>query len=348
MEKIRYNNDYNHGAHPAVLKALVDTNNQSFGGYSEDEMCEAAAKMIKEYIGNEEAIVHFLVGGTQANVIGLLAGLTRPYQAIICPDSGHINEHESGSIEATGHKLLQLPGTDGKITAAQIDALAEVHATSEQFEHIVEPKCVYISLPTEYGTTYTLAELEAIREVCDKYGFYLFIDGARLGYGLAARSCDITMKDLGRLADAFYIGGTKCGAMFGEAVVLNNPELNKGFRNIMKMHGAMLAKGWTMGVQFMTLFENGLYFEITDKAVRLADQINAAFKAKGVKAFMDSADTNQLFYILTDEQFEKLDEGFIFANMGKIGDNQTLVRFCTSWATTQEEADALVAAVNQL
>ncbi len=346
MGKIRFNNDYNHGAHPAILKVFIDTNENSYAGYGCDEISDAARTAIKKAVGRDSE-VHFLVGGTQANVIGIQAGLTRPYHSVICADSGHINVHESGSIENIGHKLLQLPGKDGRISAAQVAREAENYRGSALKEHITEPKVVYISLPTEYGTTYNKAELEALRGVCDEYGLYLFLDGARLGYGLAASSCDVTMEDLGRLTDAFYIGGTKCGAMFGEALVINNPTLNEGFRNLMKTHGALLAKGWTIGLQFLTLFERGLYFDITERAVRLADQINDAFEDKGIKQFME-ADTNQLFYGFTREQLDKLAEEFYFEAMDELEGGLTLVRFCTSWSTTQEEADALIAAVRKL
>lgn len=343
---IRFNNDYNHGAHPAVLAALEKINNESYGGYGQDEWCEKASKEIKKYMDCPQAAVHFLVGGTQANYV-VIASALRPYQGVICAESGHIHVHETGAVENSGHKVLALPHTDGKITAQQIRTEAENYRTSVVQEHIVEPKMVYLSYPTEYGTIYSKAELEAIYEVCREYGMYLFIDGARMGYGLAARSADLTLADIAKYTDAFYCGGTKCGLLFGEAVVITNPELQPFFRSYMKQNGALLAKGWLLGIQFYTMFHEGLYFDITRAAVEKAMRIKAAFAEKGIPALIES-DTNQQFVILENGQMEKLAENYIFEFEKKIDESHTAVRFCTSWSTSEEEVDALVRDIQKL
>lgn len=337
---IRFNNDYNHGAHPAILKALVNTNNESYGGYGQDEWCEKAAVEIKKYIDCPQAAVHFLVGGTQTNYI-VIASALRPYQSVISAASGHIHVHETGAIENCGHKILTLPHKNGKITAWQIKEEAELFRTSGIKEHITEPKMVYLSYPTEYGTIYSKAELEAISAVCKEYGMYLFVDGARLGYGLAAESADITITDLARLADVFYCGGTKCGLLFGEAVVITNPRLQPAFRSYMKQNGALLAKGWLLGLQFYTMFKDGLYFDITKKAIGYAMQIKNAFDEKGIQSFIPS-DTNQQFVILNQTQIAQLEERYIFEYDTKIDEEHWAVRFCTSWSTLPEEIEKLV------
>ena len=337
---IRFNNDYNHGAHPDILAALSATNDESYGGYGLDTWCEKAALEIKKYLDCPKAAVHFLVGGTQANFTVIAAAL-RPFQSVICADTGHIHVHETGAVENTGHKILALPSKDGKITAQQIAAEAELYRTSGVQEHITQPKMVYISFPTEYGTVYTLEELTDIHVVCREYGLYLFIDGARLGYGLAAQGGDVTIKDIARLCDVFYCGGTKCGALFGEAVVFPSPQLAVDFRSYIKQNGAMLAKGWLLGLQFYTLFKDGLYFDITKKAVSCAMQIKQAFAEKEIPAYIDSP-TNQQFVVLENSVMEKLAQKYIFEYELKVDETHSCVRFCTSWSTTQEEVDALV------
>lgn len=343
---IRFNNDYNHGAHPAVLEALAATNGESYGGYGLDEWCEKAESEIKKYLDCPQAKVHFLLGGTQANYT-VIASALRPYQSVICADCGHIHVHETGAVKNTGHKIQALPSKDGKITAAQIEAEAELYRTSTVQEHITQPAMVYLSFPTEFGTVYSLDELKAIRDVCLRYGLYLFIDGARMGYGLAAETCDVSLKDIAALSDAFYCGGTKCGALFGEAVVLTNPALMTGFRSYMKQNGAMLAKGWLLGLQFYTLFKDGLYFEITRQAVSFAMQLKEAFAKKGIPFYIDSP-TNQQFVILENEVMERLSEKYTFEYEMKIDDSHSCVRFCTSWSTTQDEIDALVSDIAAL
>lgn len=343
---IRWNNDYNHGAHPAILEALMQTNDTSWGGYGLDEWCERAKKEILKYTDCPDAAVHFLIGGTQVNFTVIAAAL-RPFQSVISADCGHINVHETGAVENTGHKIHALPSENGKITAGQIEAEALNYQKSGVKEHITQPKMVYLSYPTEYGTIYSKAELEAIHTVCQTYGLYLFVDGARLGYGLGSAQADVTMADLARLTDCFYIGGTKCGALFGEALVITNPILQEDFRSCIKQNGAMLAKGWLLGLQFYTLFKDGLYFEITRKATEAAMQIKEAFAKKGIPAYIESP-TNQQFVVVTNAQMEELEKHCIFEYEAEVDEEHSCIRFCTSWSTKPEEVDALVEQIAQL
>ena len=342
---IRFNNDYNHGAHPEILEALGAINENSYGGYGEDEWCEKAAELIREKIRCADAAVHFFPGATQANFIVTAAALS-PVQSVIAADTGHINCHEAASIENTGHKILELPNTDGKISAEQIAACAAAYYEGGEPEYLTEPKLVYLSFPTEKGTLYSAQELRSIREVCRKYGMYLFVDGARMGYGLGAEDNDLTLKDFAELTDVFYIGGTKCGALFGEALIITEPRLQYRFKAYMKQHGAVLAKGWLMGLQFAAMLENGEYFEKTKRADALAMQIREAFAAKGVPFWVESS-TNQQFVILTQRQKEALAQGYYFEEEGA-AEQGTVVRFCTSWATRNEDVDALLADIASL
>lgn len=343
---IRFNNDYNHGAHPAILEALAAANNTAFGGYGLDELCEAAKEAIHKYLDCPQAAIHFLVGGTQTNFTVIAAAL-RPYQSVISAASGHIYAHETGAVEATGHKVEPIPTPDGKLTAAQIAEKAQSYRTSLVQEHIPQPKLVYISHPTEYGTIYSKAELEAIRAVCDEYGLFLFVDGARMGYGLGSPESDVTLADFARLADVFYIGGTKCGALFGEAVVIPNPALQTDFRSCIKQNGGMLAKGWLLGLQFYTLFRNGLYLDITKKAVTQAMKLRDAFAEKNIPAFIHSP-TNQQFVVLTREQMDTLAEKYIFEFEQQLDESRACVRFCTGWSTADEEIAALIEDIRAL
>lgn len=343
---IRFNNDYSHGAHPEVLEALARTNDESYGGYGQDEWCEKAEGIIKNYLNCPQAAVHFLVGGTQANFT-VIASALRPYQSVLSASTGHIHVHETGAVENCGHKVQTLAPVNGKITAEQIRGEAELYRVSEIPEHITQPKMVYISHPTEYGTIYSKRELEAISAVCREYGLYLFVDGARMGYGLGADGADVTLEDFARLADVFYIGGTKCGALFGEAVVIVNPLLQMDFRSYMKQNGAMLAKGWLLGLQFYTLFQNGLYFKITKKAVEYAMEIRRAFAEKGIPAYIES-ETNQQFVVLENTRMEALAEKYIFEFEKKIDDTHSCVRFCTSWSTKPEEVQQLTEDIRRL
>ena len=342
---IRFNNDYNHGAYESVLREIAATNGTSYAGYGEDEWCARGEAAVKKLIGRDDALIKFIPGATQANILAVAAALS-PVQSVIAADTGHINCHEAASIEATGHKILELPNTDSKICAEQIRACAAAYRESGEAEYLTEPKMVYLSFPTEKGTLYSRRELTDISAVCRRYGMYLFVDGARMGYGLGASSNDLTLRDFAELCDIFYIGGTKCGALFGEALIITAPALQYRFKAYMKQLGAVLAKGWLMGLQFSVMLESGEYFERTRRADELAMQIKAAFAAKGVPFRVDSF-TNQQFVILTDAQKEALARGYYFEEEGRAPQG-TVVRFCTSWATTQEEVDALLADVAKL
>ena len=341
---LRWNNDYNHGAHPAVLDALVRTNDESYGGYGIDEWCERAADMIRSQLGGINAEVHFMIGGTQVNYTVIAAAL-RPYQSVISADCGHIHAHETGAVENTGHKIQTVPAVDGKLTAEGIAAVAESYRISGVQEHITQPKFVFLSNPSEYGTVYSMQELQAIRAVCDEYGLYLYMDGARLGYGLAASG--LTLADIASVVDAFYIGGTKCGALFGEAVVLIHDDLKDNFRSYMKQNGGMLAKGWLLGLQFATLLEDGRYFAITKQAVEQALRIKAAFVEKGVALFLDSM-TNQQFVVLSNEQMAQIGAKHIYEYQEQVDETHHCVRFCTSWSTKPEDVDVLIADIMAL
>ena len=336
---IYFHNDYSEGCHAKVLGKLIATNLEQTPGYGEDHYCAQAAALIRKACGRDDLAVHFLVGGTQANLTVIAAAL-RPHQAALCAASGHINVHETGAVEATGHKVIGVPSGDGKITAAQVRAAVETHRASGSFEHEAQPKLVYISTPTELGTLYTLSELEALSAACKEFGLYLFVDGARLGYGLAAAENDVTLPDLARLCDVFYIGGTKVGALFGEAVVITNPALKEDFRYLIKQRGGMLAKGRLLGVQFAALFEDNLYFELGTHAVHLANQIRDTLNGLGV-SYLVPGTTNQIFPILPDAFLDELAKNFMFTEMERVDENHRAVRFCTSWASTQENVDAL-------
>lgn len=342
---IRFNNDYNHGAFESVLKELAATNGTSYAGYGEDEWCAKAESIIKKLVSNEDALIKFVPGATQANLVVISAALS-PVQSVIAADTGHINCHEAASIENTGHKILELPNTDGKIDARQIAACAAAYYDGGTPEYLTEPKMVYLSFPTEKGTLYSKRELREISEVCKRYGMYLFVDGARMGYGLGSERNDLTLRDFAELCDVFYIGGTKCGALFGEALVITEASLKYRFKAHMKQNGAVLAKGWLMGLQFAVMLQNGEYFERTKRADELAMQIKTEFERKGVPFWVDSF-TNQQFVILSDSQKEALAKGYYFEEEGTVPQG-TVVRFCTSWATTQAEVDALVADIAKL
>ena len=342
---IRFNNDYNHGAFESVLKELAATNGTSYAGYGEDEWCAKAESVIKKLVSNEDALIKFVPGATQANLVVISAALS-PVQSVIAADTGHINCHEAASIENTGHKILELPNTDGKIDARQIAACAAAYYDGGTPEYLTEPKMVYLSFPTEKGTLYSKRELREISEVCKRYGMYLFVDGARMGYGLGSERNDLTLRDFAELCDVFYIGGTKCGALFGEALAITEASLKYRFKAHMKQNGAVLAKGWRMGLQCAVMLQNGEYFERTKRADELAMQIKTAFERKGVPFWVDSF-TNQQFVILSDSQKEALAKGYYFEEEGTVPQG-TVVRFCTSWATTQAEVDALVADIAKL
>ena len=343
---IYFHNDYSEGCHPKVLEKLIATNLEQTPGYGEDHYCRQAADRIRSLCGREDLAVHFLVGGTQANLTVIAAAL-RPHQAALGAASAHINVHETGAVEATGHKVLSVPSLDGKITAAQVRQVVAGHRASGSFEHEAQPKLVYVSNPTELGTLYALTELEELSETCRELGLYLFLDGARLGYGLVAEGNDVSMKDIARLCDVFYIGGTKVGALFGEAVVISNPAIQEDFRYIIKQRGGMLAKGRLLGVQFATLMEDNLYFDIASHAVHLADRIRDTLDEIGA-SYLVPGITNQLFPILPDAFLDELAREFMFTEMERVDEKRLAVRFCTSWATTQENVDALCAELKRI
>ena len=337
---IRFESDYLEGAHPEIINLLTQTNFEQTPGYGADIYCEKAASIIKEKCNAKESDVHFLVGGTQTNKT-VIASILRPHQGVLCADTGHINVHETGAIENTGHKVMPIISDDGKISAQDIQDAYDSHFNDSTAEHMVQPGMVYISHPTENGTLYTKEELNAISTVCHKLGLPLFLDGARLGYGLTADGTDLSLEDIARLCDVFYIGGTKVGALFGEAVIITDPKLKKDFRYFIKQNGGLLAKGRLLGIQFLALFENDLYFEIAEHANKLALKIRDAFLEIGCSFRYDSV-TNQQFPIVPDVYLNKLKEDFSFSFWEKTDENHTAVRFCTSWATKAEDVDALV------
>lgn len=334
---IRLNCDYNEGAHPRIMEQLVKTNMEQAPGYGEDEYCKKAADAIRKDCGAKDADVHFLVGGTQTNYTVISAAL-RPHQAALCAASGHINVHETGAVEAAGHKAMVLPSEDGKITAVQVKEAYDLHWADESHEHITQPKMVYISHPTELGTLYTKKELEELRAVCDHCGLYLFLDGARLGYGLCAPGTDVNMKTISANCDVFYIGGTKVGALFGEALVIRNENIKEDFRYIMKQKGAMLAKGRLLGVQFLEMFKDGLYYEMGQHGIDMAMKLKEGMKDSGCKIFVES-DTNQQFIIVRDEKLAKLKEKYAYTYQERFDETQSVIRICTSWATKEEWID---------
>lgn len=341
---LRFECDYTEGCIPEILDAIARENHTQLQGYSEDPICDRARAKIKAMCRAENAEVHFLVGGTQANTTVIAAGL-RPYQGIIAPSTGHIACHETGAIEGTGHKVIDLPTQTGRLTAGQIRRHCAAHWANASFEHIPQPAMVYLSHPAENGTLYSLEELAEIRAACDEWNLLLFVDGARLGYGLASPASDVTLPDLARLADVFYIGGTKVGALFGEAVVITNDALKKDFRYMIKRQGGMLAKGWLLGLQFDVLMDQDRYVSIARHAVEQALRIKAAFEAKGCRFLIESW-TNQQFPILDNETMHKFDGKFAYSVWEPIDADHTAVRFCTSWATKKEDVDELIAFIH--
>lgn len=325
------------------MERLVETNFEQTVGYGEDQYCAAAREAVRKAVGREDVDVHFLVGGTQANAT-VISSILRPHQGVLCATTGHINVHETGAIEHSGHKVLALEAENGLLTADQIRDAVEAHYAEDGPEHMVQPGMVYVSFSSEVGTVYPLAQLKGISEVCHEYGLPLFIDGARMGYGLASEGCDVTLADIAALADIFYLGGTKQGALFGEAVVIVNEALKKDFRYFIKQNGGMLAKGRLLGIQFQTLFEDGLYFQLSEHAVSQAMRIRDSLESKGF-GFLIQSPSNQQFPILDNETYERLSADFLFSFWQKVDENHTAVRICTSWATRPEAVDALIAAL---
>lgn len=341
---IRFNNDYTHSCHSSIIQAIQEINAASYAGYGEDEWCKKGADEIRKYLGTADVDIHFMVGGTPANITVITAAL-RPYESVICAQNGHINHHEAGSIEHTGHKILSLPAKEGKLTAEAIKQTASHYYDYGEAEFLTAPKLVFLSSPSEYGTVYSKKELLEIRKVCDQYHMYLYIDGARLGYWLSCNRCDVTLEDLARIADVFYIGGTKCGALFGEALVIVNKDLRDHFRTYMKQSGGILAKGWLLGVQFYTLFKDGLYFKLAKHADKLAAKLKQGFVNASIPLYMDSP-TNQIFVVLTNELAEKLAEKFVYEFDHVVDESHVCVRFCTSWSTREEDVDKLIECIS--
>ena len=333
--------DYMETAHEKILRRFLETDGEHMTAYGSDRYCAAAQDKIRAACAAPGAAVRFLAGGTQTNqaVIDLLL---KPWEGVVAAETGHVNGHEAGAIEYSGHKVLTVPQRNGKAAAEDVRALVETWRGDEAREHIVEPGMLYISHPTEYGTLYTRAELEALREVCWEYGMALYVDGARLAYGLAAKGTDVTLPVLAQYADAFYIGGTKCGALFGEALVFPKGDLPERFLSRIKQHGALLAKGWSVGLQFDTLFTDGLYESLGAHAIETAERLKRGLLAKGCELYIDSP-TNQQFPIADGALLARLEGKAAYSFWEKLADGRTVIRLATSWATKAEDVEALLA-----
>lgn len=335
-----FESDYMEGAHPLILERLVATNLEKTPGYGTDDYCTSAKNKIREACECPEAEVHFLIGGTQTNAT-VIDGILSNYQGVLAADTGHIAIHEAGAIEASGHKVLTIPHSLGKINANSVREYLKRYYADSSYEHMVMPGMVYISHPTEYGTLYTAKELADLHEVCKEYDIPLFVDGARLGYGLMATDTDIDLPYLAKNCDVFYIGGTKVGALFGEAVVCTKPGLLKHFFTVIKQHGALIAKGRLLGIQFDTLFTDRLYFEISRHAITMAEKLKRSLIAKEYQLFIDSP-TNQQFVVLENKKMNELSEKVTFSVWEPVDETHTAVRFATSWATKEEDLDELI------
>lgn len=336
---ISFECDYIKGAHPAIIQKLAETNLEALSGYGFDPYTESAKAKIRKACGIEDADVEFLVGGTQANAV-VISTMLRDYEGVIAAESGHVNVHESGAIEFTGHKVLAIPGVNGKLEAATVRSWIEDFYEDVTHENMVYPGMVYISHPTEVGTLYSKAELEELSKLCKDYEIPLFLDGARLGYGLMSDNTDVTLEDIARLTDVFYIGGTKVGALCGEAVVFTKNNKPKHFYTSCKKRGAILAKGRLTGVQFDVLFTDNLYFDISRHAIVMAGKLRKILEDKGWEFYMDSP-TNQQFVLLDAEQMARVREYVNFDVWGNYDETRKIVRFATSWSTTDEDLDAL-------
>lgn len=340
MKKMKFNCDYMEGVHPRILERLVETNLEQTAGYGNDPYCVSAKKKILEVCQCPDGEVHFLVGGTQTNAT-VIAALLHMYDGVLAAETGHVNVHEAGAIEYTGHKVLTLPQKDGKISAESVENYLKWFYADENHEHMVQPGMVYLTHPTEYGTLYTAEELKAIHGICQRYAIPLYVDGARLGYALAARETDVTLPVLAQNCDIFYIGGTKVGAFCGEAVVIPKKGLIPKFFTTIKQHGALLAKGRLIGIQFDTLFTDGLYQEISAHAIRMAEKLKKALMEKGYTMYLDSP-TNQQFVLLDNKKKKELLEQVDFDFFENYDSEHTVMRFVTSWATREEDVDRLI------
>ena len=339
--KLYFECDYMKGAHPSILSRMVETNMMKTMGYGQDAISESAKEKIRKACGCEKAMVEFLVGGTQTNAVVIDAFL-RPWQGVIAAQTGHISVHEAGAIEAGGHKVLTLPQSQGKISPEEAECYVQEFYQDVNHEHMVMPGMIYLSQPTEYGTLYSREELIRFRKVCDAYHMALYIDGARLAYALACPENTVTLSDLADLCDVFYIGGTKCGALFGEAVVIPDPQRIPAFFTIVKQHGALLAKGRLLGIQFDTLFADDLYMRIGRTAIEAAGRIQAALVRKGYRLRWESP-TNQLFIIMDNKKLEDFGRKVEYSFWERFDDSHTVIRLVTDWGTTPEETDALIA-----
>lgn len=338
---ISFENDYAEGAHPRILQRLLETNLEQVSGYGNDPYCESAKQKIRAACQCPEAEVYFLVGGTQTNAV-VIDTMLQPYQGVVAAQTGHVNAHEAGAIEYTGHKVLPLPQYQGKIAAADLEQYLRTFWQDESHTHMVFPGMVYISHPTEYGTLYSKQELTDLAAVCRQYQIPLYLDGARLGYGLMSKQTDVTLPMIAELCDVFYIGGTKVGALCGEAVVFTKQNMPRYFMTMVKQHGALLAKGRLIGIQFDTLFTDNLYFDISKHAIDMAELLKQILKEKGYSFYLDSP-TNQQFVVLEDAQMRALQSQVKFSFWEKLDETHTVVRFATSWATTKEQIETLAA-----
>lgn len=333
-------NDYSEGCHPKILEKILETNNYKEYGYGSDTFSEKAREYIRKACTCEEAEVHFMTGGTQTNMT-VIGALLRSFEGVLSASSGHIAVHEAGAIEKGGHKVITLETCNGKVSAGTINTYMESFEKDLNKDHTVFPAMVYISQPSEYGTLYTKKELGDIREICNKYKLKLFVDGARLGYALASKENDVSLSDLARLSDVFYIGGTKCGALFGEAIVIPKKDLIPHFMTIIKQNGGLMAKSRNLGIQFMCLFKDNLYVSICKKAVEQAISIKEALKSKGYELYIDSP-TNQQFVIVDNKKMEELSKNIAFGYMESFSEDKSIIRFCTSFATRDEDVKALI------
>lgn len=338
---LNFESDYICGAHEAILRRLIETNTEPLSGYGNDRYSDSAKVKIKAACGRDDAEVFLLVGGTQTNQI-VIDTMLEPYEGVVSADTGHVAAHEAGAIEFTGHKILTVPHKLGKIRADSLQNLLETFYADENHTHMVFPGMVYISHPTEYGTLYTKDELTALSKLCRSYNIPLYMDGARLGYGLMSSGTDLTLSDIANLCDAFYIGGTKVGALCGEAVVFTHHNAPKRFFTSIKQHGALLAKGRVLGVQFDTLFTDDLYFKISRHAIEMADKMRAAFREKGYTFFIETV-TNQIFITLENKQLEALKKHVSVSFWERLDENHTVVRFASSWSTTEADVEKLIA-----
>ena len=337
---LSFENDYSEGAHPKILQRFIETNMEQVPGYGNDPYCESAKAKIREACNCPEAEIFFLVGGTQTNAV-VIDSMLQAYEGVVSAQTGHVNAHEAGAIEYTGHKVLSIPQYEGKMKASDLEAYLKTFWQDESHEHMVFPGMVYISHPTEYGTLYSKQELTDLSAVCRRYEIPLYLDGARLGYGLMSKNTDVTLPDIAELCDVFYIGGTKVGALCGEAVVFTKHNMPKYFVTHVKQHGALLAKGRLAGVQFDTLFTDNLYFEISRHAIEMAELLKQGLAEKGYTFHLDSP-TNQQFIVLDDEQYNELQKQVRCCFWEKPDDTHTVVRFATSWATPKENIDKLM------